>query len=310
MIRWGTTGRQQTIEGTLKTIAGVVEQTGFKPPALTIIGDVVKLRPKLNWFERLPLFGRSIVVTRTRAQASQLSRLLLDRGADVLEIPTIRLEPPTERLPLADALLGLNAYDWLIFTSPNGVTAFFDFFFKAFEDMRDIGGVRIAAVGPATAAKLRQLHLKVDLTPPEYLASGIADALAGYQSIENLKILLLRAEVAGKELPQKLEEMGAIVDDVACYKTAAETEDRNGAAARLLENGADWITFASASSVENLHARFDLNKLLTSHPRLQFASIGPETSKALLALGLSPALEAREHTMAGLVKALEKAARP
>ena len=157
MIRWGTTGRQQSIQGTLKTIADVVQQTGFKPPALTIIGEVVSLRPKLNWFEKLPLFGRRIVVTRSRAQASLLSRQLLERGADVLEIPTIRLEPPTERLALADALLELNAYDWLIFTSPNGVATFFEYFFKVFEDMRDIGGVRLAAVGPATAAKLQRI---------------------------------------------------------------------------------------------------------------------------------------------------------
>jgi len=309
MIRWGTTGRQQTIEGTLQTIADVIERARFKPPALTIIGEVVKLRPKLNWFEKLPLFGRRIVVTRTRAQASQLSRQLLDRGADVLEIPTIRIEPPTQRLALADALLELNSYDWLIFTSPNGVATFFEYFFKVFDDLRDIGGVRIAAVGPATAATLRELHLKVDLTPPEYIASAIAAALAKYESVENLKILLLRAEVAGPELPKKLEEMGAIVDDLACYKTVPETEDRNGAAARLLKEGADWITFASGSAAQNFHARFNLNQLLTQHPQIQFASIGPETSKALLALGLKPALEAREHTIAGLVKALEKAAR-
>ncbi|MGA2544629.1 MAG: uroporphyrinogen-III C-methyltransferase [Verrucomicrobiota bacterium] len=309
MIRWGTTGRQQTIEGTLQTIAEVIERARFKPPALTIIGEVVKLRPKLNWFENLPLFGRRIVVTRTRAQASQLSRQLLDRGADVLEIPTIRIEPPTQRLALADVLLELNSYDWLIFTSPNGVATFFEYFFKVFDDLRDIGGVRIAAVGPATAATLRQLHLKVDLTPPEYIASAIAAALAKYESIENLKILLLRAEVAGPELPKKLEEMGAIVDDIACYKTVPETEDRNGAAARLLQEGADWITFASGSAAQNFHARFNLNQLLTQHPQIQFASIGPETSKALLALGFKPALEAKEHTMAGLVKALEKAAR-
>jgi len=309
MIRWGTTGRQQTIEGTLKTIAGVVERTQFKPPALTIIGEVVQLRRQLNWFEKRPLFGRRIVVTRTRAQAGQLSRQLLERGADVLEIPVIRIQPPTERLALADALLELNSYDWLIFTSPNGVAAFFEYFFKAFDDMRDIGGVRIAAVGPATAAKLQELHLKVDLTPPESIASAIAGALANYQSIENLKILLLRAEVAGKELPQKLEELGAIVDDIACYKTSPETEDRNGAVARLWKGGADWITFASGSAVENFHARINLNQLLTQHPRIRFATIGPETSKALLALGFSPALEAKEHTIAGLVKALEKAAR-
>jgi uroporphyrinogen III methyltransferase/synthase len=306
MIRWGTTGRQQSIQGTLKTIADVVQQSGFKPPALTIIGEVVNLRSKLNWFEKLPLFGRRIVVTRSRAQASLLSRQLLERGADVLEIPTIRLEPPTERLALADALLELNAYDWLVFTSPNGVATFFEYFFKVFEDMRDIGGVRIAAVGPATAAKLHELHLKVDLTPPEYTGAAIAGALAKYESLDNLKILLMRAEAAGQELPKKLEEMGAIVDDIACYKTVPETDDRNGAAARLLKDGAHWITFASASAVQNFHARLNLNQLLTAHPQIQLATIGPETSKAILALGLKPALEAKEHTIAGLVKALER----
>jgi uroporphyrinogen III methyltransferase/synthase len=306
MIRWGTTGRQQSIEGTLKTIADVVERAGFKPPALTVIGGVVKLRPKLNWFEKLPLFGRRIVVTRTRAQAGQLSRLLLERGVDVLEIPVIRIEPPDEHRALADALLGLNSYDWLIFTSPNGVTTFFEHFFKAFDDMRDIGGVRIAAVGPATAAQLAKLHLKVDLMPEEATGAALTAALTGYESIENLKMLLLRAEVAAKELPQKLEEAGAIVDDIACYKTVPETEDRNGAGARLLKDGADWITFASASAVGNFHARFNLNKVLTAHPRIKFASIGPETSKAIAALGFKPALEAKDHTVPGLVGALEK----
>jgi uroporphyrinogen III methyltransferase / synthase len=308
MVRWGTTGRQQSIEGTLKTIADVVKQTNFSPPALTVIGDVVKLRGQLDWFEKLPLFGRRIVVTRTREQASQLSRQLLELGAEVLEIPTIRIAAPTDRHALADALLELNSYDWLVFTSPNGVNTFFEFFFKAFEDMRDIGGVKIAAVGPATAAKLRELHLKVDLTPPEYVAGKIADALTKYESIENLKILLLRAEVAGKELPKKLEELGAIVDDVACYKTVPETEDRNGAAASLLDAGADWITFASASSVENFHARFNLNELLTKFPGTKLASIGPETSKAIAHLGLKPTVEAKEHTIEGLVKALLKEA--
>ena len=307
MVRWGTTGRQQSIEGTLKTIADVVESTGFKPPALTVIGDVVKLRTNLNWFEKRPLFGRRIVVTRTRAQAGQLSKLLLERGADVLEIPTIRIELPMERLALADALLELNSYDWLIFTSPNGVTAFFEHFFKVFEDMRDLGGPRIAAVGPATAAQLQKLHLKVDLMPKEATAAALATALTGYESVENLKMLLLRAEVATKELPKKLEELGAIVDDVACYRNVPETEDRNGAMARLLKDGADWITFASASSVENFNARANLKDLLTQHPGIKLATIGPETSKALAALELKADLEAREHTIPGLVKALEKA---
>jgi len=309
MIRWATTGRQQSIVGTLGTIAAVAEKAGFKPPGLTVIGEVVRLRDKLNWFEKRPLFGRRIVVTRTRAQASHLTRLLLERGADVLEIPTIRILPPEGRHEIAEALLELNSYDWLVFTSPNGVTAFFELFFKVFEDLRDIGGVRIAAVGPATAAKLRDLHLKVDAMPKEFVASKVAAAMAEQGSVENLKILLLRAEVANLDLPKHLEELGAIVDDVACYKTVPETEDRNGAAARLLEKGADWITFTSASTVENFNARMELKPLREKYPKLKLASIGPETSKAIVALGFKPDLEAKDHTIEALVKAIENAPR-
>jgi uroporphyrinogen III methyltransferase/synthase len=304
MIRWGTTGRQQSIEGTLATIAGIVEKTGFKPPAVTVIGDVVKLRKTLNWYESRPLFGRRIVVTRTREQSSELARQLAALSAEVLEIPTIKIVPTERKADLADAMLELNSYDWIVFTSPNGVTMFFESFFKAFEDLRDIGGVRIAAVGPATAAKLRELHLKVDLMPDEYLAVKIADAFAKHESIENLKILLLRAEAASPELPQALEALGAIVDDVACYKTVPETEDLNGAAARLLEESADWVTFTSGSTVENFHARFDLPALIKKFPQIKLASIGPETTKKLVALGLKPDAEAKPHNIEGLVKAL------
>jgi len=307
MVRWGTTAQQESIEGTLATIAEVVAQTKFSSPAITIIGDVVNLREKLNWFEKRPLFGRRIVVTRTREQASQLSRRLLERGADVLEIPTIRIVPPKKKEPLVEALAGLSAYDWLIFTSPNGVTAFFDHFFRAFPDLRDLGAMRIAAVGPATAAKLKELHLQVDLMPDEYVSGKIADALAAYQSIENLKILLLRAEVASPDLPKLLEDRGAIVDDIACYQTVPETEDATGAAARFLESGAEWITFTSSSTVENFHSRFDLRAMLKRFPQIKTASIGPETSRALFALGLKPALEAPVHTIDGLINALESA---
>jgi uroporphyrinogen III methyltransferase/synthase len=307
MVRWGTTGQQQSIEGTLANIADVVEREKFSAPAVTIIGDVVKLRKKLNWFEKRSLFGKRIVVTRTREQASQLSKQLLERGADVLEIPTIKIVPPTKQRELAEVLLELNSYDWLVFTSPNGVSAFFEYFFKAFDDMRDIGGVRIAAVGPATAAKLKELHLKVDLMPEEYVTKQIADAFKKFESIENLKILLLRAEVAHPELPEKLTEMGAIVDDIAVYKTVGETEDVNGAASKLMEQGADWITFTSSSTVENFHARFPLPELLKKFPAIKLASIGPETSKALVKLGIEPTLEAKPHTIEGLVKTIEAA---
>jgi uroporphyrinogen III methyltransferase/synthase len=306
MVRWGTTGRQQSLEGTLATIADVVEQAHFTAPAVTVIGDVVKLRKKLNWFEERALFGKRIVVTRTREQASQLSRQLSALSADVLEIPTIKIAPTDRLADLADALLELNSYDWIVFTSPNGVNMFFEYFFRAFEDLRDIGGVRIAAVGPATAAKLKEMHLKVDVMPEEYVSAKIVKALIKYESIENLKILLLRAQVASPELPKDLEALGAIVDDIACYQTVPETEDVNGAAARLLNEGADWITFTSSSTVENFHARFDLPALIAKFPKMRLASIGPETTKAIIALGLKADVEAKPHTIDGLVNALVK----
>jgi uroporphyrinogen III methyltransferase/synthase len=304
MVRWGTTGRQQSIQGTLATIADVVIEKNFTAPAVAVIGEVVKLREKLNWFENRPLFGQRIVVTRTRDQSSQLSRQLRELGAEVLEIPTIKIVPPENHQGIIDALLGLNSYDWLVFTSPNGVATFFDYFFKTFDDLRDIGGAKIAAVGPATAAKLKELHLKVDLMPEESLSRRIAAAFAKYESVENLKILLLRAEVANPELPNSLQDLGAIVDDVACYKTVPETDDRTGVAAKLLESGADWITFTSTSTVENFHARFGLPKLIQQFPAMKIASIGPETSKAIAALGLAPAVEAKHHNVEGLVHAI------
>ncbi|HZR21257.1 MAG TPA: uroporphyrinogen-III C-methyltransferase [Verrucomicrobiae bacterium] len=305
MVRWGTTGRQQSIQGTLETIAAVAEKEKIGPPTVAVIGEVVKLRAKLNWFEQRPLFGQRIVVTRSRDQAAQFSRALNELGAEVLEVPTIKIEPPTQREPLVDALLELNSYDWLIFTSPNGVTTFFDYFFRQFHDMRDIGGCRIAAVGPATAKKLKELHLQVDLMPEEAIGASIAEAFVEYESVENLKMCLIRAEVANRELPDALEALGAIVDDIPCYRTVPETEDPGGASAKLLESGADWITFTSGSTVEHFNARFDLAALLKKFPQIKLASIGPETSKAILALNLKPDLEARVHTMDGLVAALQ-----
>ncbi len=307
MVRWGTTGRQGSIEGTLATIESVVKEKQFKAPAVTIIGGVAGLRSTLNWFEKRPLFGKRIVVTRTRKQASRLSSQLTELGAEILEIPTIRIAEPDNRQYLLDSLVALNSYSWLVFTSPNGVDEFFNYFFRAFKDIRDIGGVKIAAVGPATAEKLKAMHLQIDAMPEKYVAGEVADALNKIEMVENLNILIARAQVANKELPDKLEEMGAIVDDIPVYKTVPETEDVNGAVADMEESGADWVTFTSSSTVENFHARFDLPELLKKWPEMKTASIGPETTKALKALGLEPTIEADEHTINGLVEAIEEA---
>ncbi len=310
MIRWGTTSQQQTVVGTLANIAERAAAVQLSAPVVTVIGQVVSLRQTLNWFERRALFGQRIVVTRARDQAGALTDPLRRCGAEVLEVPVIKIGPPTQHEPLVEAIAGLNGYDWIIFTSANGVTSFFTYFFRAFEDLRDIGGVRIAAVGPATAAKLEELHLRVNVMPKEHVAARIVKALSEFESIENLRILLLRAEVATPELPQLLEHQGGIVDDIACYQTVAETGDWNGDAARLLATGADWITFTSGSTVEHFHRRFDLPGLMRRFPGLRLASLGPETSKALGALALPPAVEAQPHTVEGLVAALVSAGPP
>ncbi len=307
VIQWGTLGKQKSAAGTLANIAQRVAEKKLTPPALTIVGDVVKLRDKLNWFENRPLFGRRIVVTRSRRQMTQFSQKLSRLGADILEIPAVKGVDPDDKQSFIDALLSLNSYDWLVFTSANGVQVFFDLFFRRFQDLRDLGGAKIAAVGPGTAARLRELHLQVDLMPEEYIGRKIAEVFAKHSSIENCKICLLRAQKANPDLPRALEEMGAIVDDIGLYKTIAETEDPFGVTADFLEHGADWLTFTSGSTVEFFHERFDLPKLLKQFPQLKIASIGPETSKTIRALKLEPTVEAREHTTDGLVAALLKA---
>ncbi len=306
MVRWGTMGRQQTITATVGTLVDEVAKAAFKAPVVTVIGGVSRLRDTLNWFENRPLFGQRVVVTRTRAEAGKLSGQLRDLGADVLEIPTIRIVPPTTNEPIIESVTGIGSYDWIIFTSAKGVEHFFDFFFKAFRDVRDLGSVRFAAVGPATAKKLRELHINIDLMPETYTAKATAKALLDFQNVENVSVLLARAEAANPELPRLLEDQGAIVDDIAFYKTVPETTDRNGAAEEFEAHGADWITFASGSAVRNFDARFGLAKRCADHPGLKLASIGPETTNVLKELGLKSTVEAREHTVDGLAAVLLK----
>lgn len=307
VISRGTTGRQRSVFGTLADIAARARSAGLEPPAVIVLGEVAARPARLNWFEARPLFGQRVVVTRARHQAEPLSARLQERGAAVLEVPCLRIAPPAQPEPLAEALAGLGSYDWVVFTSANGVSAFFEQFFRAYEDLRCLGLVRLAAVGPATAAKLRELHLKVDLVPPEYAARDIARELARQGSLENLRILLLRAEVAQPELPRLLEDAGAIVDDIACYRTVAETEDWTGDAARLTAEGAEWLTFASGSAAQHFHERFNLPELRARFPRMRVASIGPETSKVLAGLGCPADVEAAPHTLEGLVEAIERA---
>src|SRR5438067_10339881 len=301
LVRWATTGRQQTLTGTLENIAKRVAELGFETPAVAVFGDVVALRKDLNWYEERPLSGKRIVVTRTRKQAGALTSQLRALGADVFEIPTIRIEPPTDLRAFGELVQDAHTYDWIVFTSPNGVNAFFEMFFKLYDDAREIGAAKIAAIGPATAQRARDFHLHVDLQPEEFVAEAVVRQFQKQGGVENLRILIARAEKARDVLSRELSKLGAIVDEVFAYRTVPETRDVTGARRRFLEEGADLITFTSSSTVENFLA------LGLAWPKgMQIASIGPITSQTVRDHGLKIDIEAKRHDIEGLVDAIRK----
>src|SRR5436189_2052336 len=299
LIRWATTGQQETLTGTLSDIAQKAEAKTFEAPAVAVFGDVVSLRETLNWYEKRPLLGKRIVVTRTRKQASALSNKLRALGAQVVELPTIRIEPPTDLREFAELVQDAHIYDWIIFTSANGVEAFFEIFFKLYDDAREIGGARIAAIGPATAQRVKEFHFHVDLQPDEFVAEALLKQFQKEGSIENLRFLLVRAEKTRDVLPRGLSALGAIVDEAFAYRTVPETRDTTGARRQLAKEGADLITFTSSSTVENFLA------LGLPWPKgMQVASIGPITSKTARDHGLKIDVEAHRHDIDGLVQVI------
>jgi uroporphyrinogen III methyltransferase/synthase len=301
LVRSATTGQQETLTGTLSEITQKAVANDFKAPAVAVFGDVVALRDGLNWYEKRPLLGKRIVVTRTRKQASVLSNELRALGAHVIELPTIRIEPPSNLREFAELVQDAHIYDWIVFTSANGVEAFFEIFFKLYDDAREIGGARIAAIGPATAQRVKDFHLHVDLQPEEFVAEAVVREFKKQESIENLRILLVRAEKARDVLAKELSTMGAIVDEAFAYRTVPETRDTSGAQRQLAQDGADLITFTSSSTVENFLA------LGLPWPKgMRIASIGPITSKTVRDQGLKVDVEARRHDINGLVRAVRE----
>ena len=301
LTRWATTGRQKTITGTLENIGQKVIDTGFKSPAVAVVGDVVKEREKINWFEETrPLLGKRIVTTRTRQQAGEMSKRLGALGADVLEIPTIKITEPDNMELFREFVTDVHKYDWLIFTSPNGVHRFFKEFFEKYSDARSIGGVKIAAIGPGTRDAIAEYHLGTDLLPKKYVAEGLVDEFSNHQ-IENQTILWVKAKESREVVSEGLMKQGAIVDICVAYQSVAETTDPTGNFARLQKEGADMITFTSASTAENF---FAMAPVLSNE--CQIASIGPITSQALEKLGHKPHLEATQSTIPNFVDAIEQ----
>ncbi len=291
-VRWGTRAEQSTVTGTLENLGERIEAAALKPPATIFVGEVVGLRDKLNWFEKLPLFGKKIVVTRAHDQASGLSHKLHAFGATVTEYPVIEIAAPEDTSAIDAAIAHLADYDWLIFTSVNGVKYFVDRLDASPTDLRSLRA-KLCAIGPATKAALEAMHLKVDVLPKEYVAESLVEAFARIP-LEGKRILLPRAAVARDVVPIELTKRGAIVEVVEAYRTRQPEAPKN------LNLDADWLTFTSSSTVKNFIAMAGL----TPFAKARVASIGPVTSETLRAHGQTVHVEAQPHTMDGLLEAI------
>jgi uroporphyrinogen III methyltransferase/synthase len=301
LVRWGTMPDQQTVTGTLANITGRVEAVGLRPPAVTIVGPVAGLREDLRWFEDRPLFGQRVLVTRTRQQASALSTRLRALGAEAIELPTIEIAPPEAWAPLDSAIAELSSYDWIVFTSVNGVAAFWERLSQAGLDARALHGARLAAIGPATAAALEGHGLQADYVPGEYVAEAVA---AGLGNVRGLRVLLPRADIARPALADLLCQAGARVVEVTAYRTLRPSVDADEF--HDLLGSVTVVTFTSSSTVRNLasmahDAGTDLSRVLSD---VIVACIGPITADTAREMGLTVNIVPEEYTIEGLVKAV------
>jgi uroporphyrinogen III methyltransferase/synthase len=301
LVRWGTMPAQETVHGTLADIVHKVQAAGLKPPAVTVVGPVAGLRERLRWFEDRPLFGQRVLVTRTRQQASALSARLQVLGAEALELPTIRIAPPDDWAPLDGAIADLAAYDWIVFTSVHGVAYFWERLGQADLDARALHRLRLAAIGPATAAELQARGLRADYVPGEYVAEAVA---AGLGDVGGQRVLLPRADIARPALADLLRQGGAGVVEVSAYRTLRPEADPGELRDLLARVTA--ATFTSSSTVRNLaalarDAGLDLPAALA---QATIACIGPITAATARARGVRTDVQPARYTIPDLVVAL------
>jgi uroporphyrinogen III methyltransferase/synthase len=295
-IERGTWPGQRTVSATLGTIAEAVARETVKAPALIIVGEVARRREQLAWLERRPLHGRSVVVTRARAQASGLARTLRDLGAEVVALPAIRIEPRIDSPEVREAVKRLGDYSLVCLTSPNGVRLLFEAMQKAGRDARALANATVAAIGPGTARALAEHGIAADIVPERFVAEALVEAVADIE-VEGRRVLVARAAEARDVLPEALRERGAKVDVVPLYETVREEPD--GAEVEAAQS-ADYVTFTSSSTVTNL-----LDALGDRFPRnARVVSIGPVTSESARTAGLQVDVEADQHDIDGLLAAL------
>ncbi len=306
VVRWASTPMQRSVVGTLETITDVVQQEGIKPPALVIVGEVVKLRKSIDWFEKRPLFGKRIVVTRTREQASELVSMLEENGADCLEYSTIHIEPVDDYQLLDQALEDITAYDWILFTSLNAITYFFKRLNATGKDSRVLAGCCIGAVGRATADELLQHGICADLIPEKFTGQGLAESLID-GGMEGKKILLPRALKAMETLPEMLDDAGAAVTVAPVYRNVPPQGRKDELRQELAGKEIELLTFTSSSTVTNFLTMLDAVDEQELHQLLEgvkIAAIGPVTAETVVRNGLTVDIQPDNYTINDMVDAI------
>lgn len=311
VVRWASTPQQRSVVGTLATIGEVVQKADIKPPALVIVGEVVKLRSTIDWFERRPLFGRRVVVTRTREQASDLVAKLEEFGAECLEYSTIHIEPVDDYAVLDQAIAELGSYDWLLFTSLNAVTYFFKRLYGLGGDSRRLAATKIAVVGRATAEELLKYGVRADLIPEKFTGEGLAEALVKTE-VKGSRILLPRALRASEILPEVLADAGAAVTIAPTYRNVPPQGRKQELRDQLESGSVDLITFTSSSTVTNFLTMLDAADSQEMHrllDKVSIAAIGPITADTVRDHGLKVDIQPDRYTIDDMVQAIVSAYR-
>jgi len=303
VIQWGTTARQKTWTGTLKTIVDIAMKEKIAPPALTIIGEVVNLKPLIEWYETLPLSGKAVVITRAENQADSMIRLLQEKGAEPVSFPVIQTVPPEDWSPLDEALTRLPQYHGLIFTSANGVKFFMQRLKETGQDIRELKGVRVYTIGPKTEKAVHAFGIRVDCVPENFVAESLIESL-GRENVNGKRFLIPRALVAREILPDQLRGMGAEVDVVPAYQTLPPKRKNEDLAHRLKDGAIDVITFTSSSTVTNFLDQTG-PELRPWLDHVTFACIGPITANTARAEGLKVTIIPKQYTVDALVTAIE-----
>jgi len=302
LVSWGTRTKQQVVTATLGTVAEEVRRSGLTSPAVIVVGEVVQLRKQLKWYENKPLFGRRVLVTRSREQAGVLSERIEEMGGEAFEFPTIGIEPPDDYEPLDAAIKKAGSFDWIIFTSVNGVRFFFDRMRHLKVDIRSLGRARVGAIGPKTAETLEEKGIVVDMIPEKFCAESIIEELS--EKLEaGQKALLPRADLARPLLVTSLKELGVEVEEVVAYRTTVAADKANVLPEMLKDKEIDVVTFTSSSTVRNLIS-FLGEEERERLKDLTIACIGPVTAQTAESLGLKVDVAAADYTIDGLVEAM------